>query len=108
MNLFQPLVEPILKVFPELDAEDLSFNPPPNLDMGDVAIPMFSAAKKLKTAPPKIAARAAEEVRFGTEVVSAKAAGPYLNLKLDRGRLGKRAAYKTNALQKRQFIRMRR
>lgn len=85
MNPFSSLVPPILAAFPELSAEDISFGPPPKLELGDVAIPMFLAAKKLKSAPPKLAAEIAEKAVFGPEVLEAKPAGPYLNLKLDRG-----------------------
>jgi arginyl-tRNA synthetase len=84
VNPFEPLITPILEAFPELDPGDITFGPPPRLDLGDVAIPMFPAARKLKAAPPKLAAEAAAKVRFGPAVSSATASGPYLNLKLDR------------------------
>ncbi|MBX3177383.1 MAG: arginine--tRNA ligase [Candidatus Hydrogenedentes bacterium] len=89
MNPFERLVTPILAAFPELGAEDISVGAPPKLDMGDVAIPMFLAARKLKAAPPKLAAEAAQKVAFGPEVTEAKPMGPYLNLRLDRGAFGR-------------------
>jgi arginyl-tRNA synthetase len=89
VNPFESLVAPILAAFPDLSAEDITMGAPPNLKMGDVAIPMFPAAKKLKAAPPKIAAEAAEKIAFGPEVTEAKAMGPYLNLRLDRGAIGR-------------------
>lgn len=84
MNPFSSLIEPIIAAFPALAPEDIQFGAPPRLDMGDVAIPMFLPARKLKAAPPKLAAEAAGKVRFGAEVLSAGATGPYLNLRLDR------------------------
>ncbi len=84
MNPFDRLVAPILKLFPDLGEEDVAFTAPPNHDLGDVAVPMFLAARKLKSAPPKLAAQAAEEAAFGPAVTEATAAGPYLNLRLDR------------------------
>ncbi len=84
MNPFENLIAPIREVFPELEPEDIAFNPPPNLDLGDVAVPFFAAARKLKDAPPRLAARAAEQADFGGNVLEASAAGPYLNLKLNR------------------------
>jgi arginyl-tRNA synthetase len=90
VNPFESLVSPILAAFPELSADDIAVGTPPKLDMGDVAIPMFLAAKKLKAAPPKLAAEAAEKVAFGPEVTEAKAMGPYLNLRLDRGAIGRK------------------
>ena len=84
MSPFESLVAPILQAYPQLDRNDIAFNTPPNLDLGDVAISMFRAAKKLKAAPPKIAAEAAEKITFGDQVTAATPAGPYLNLKLNR------------------------
>ena len=92
MNPFASLIAPLCEAFPGLDAEDIQFNPPPNIALGDVAIPMFLPARKLKSAPPKLAAEAAAKVAFGAEVLEAKAAGPYLNLKLDRGAFARRIA----------------
>lgn len=90
MNPFSSLIPPILAAFPDLTAEDFSFGTPPKLDLGDVAIPLFIPAKKLQTAPPKLAAEIAQKVAFGPEVVEAKPAGPYLNLKLDRATFAKK------------------
>jgi len=87
MKSFDAILTTILAAYPELDAADLSIGTPPKLDLGDIAIPLFLAAKKLKTAPPKLAAEIAAQVTFGPEVRSAAPAGPYLNLKLDRAAL---------------------
>lgn len=84
MNLFSSLEKAIGAVFPELDTNDFKFGPSPKLEMGDVALGAFMAAKKLKKAPPAIAQEIVERVNFGPEVVSATAAGPYVNFKLDR------------------------
>jgi arginyl-tRNA synthetase len=89
LNPFESLMKPLLSLFPELDEEDLSFGPAPNLDLGDVAVPMFLAARKLKAAPPQLANRAASDAVFGPEVQSAHATGPYLNLKLNRSHVGR-------------------
>jgi arginyl-tRNA synthetase len=90
VNLFSTISESILKAYPGLEPSDLFFGAPPNLEMGDVAIPMFLPARKLRTAPPKLAAEAAERVAFGPEVRKSSAAGPYLNLSLDRSATGAR------------------
>jgi arginyl-tRNA synthetase len=54
---------------------------------GDLAFPCFSLAKKLKSAPPKIATDLTAEVKLpeGFERVEAK--GPYLNFFFDRAQL---------------------
>jgi len=74
----------MLKAYPELTEDDLPLSAPPNLTLGDVAVPMFLAAKKRGTAPVVFAKEVAASVAFGPEVISVAAAGPYLNLKLDR------------------------
>lgn len=84
MNPFESLIAPILGAYPGLEAGDISFKAPPKLNLGDVAISMFVPGRKLNAPPPKLAAEAARTVRFGPEVRSASATGPYLNLKLDR------------------------
>jgi len=86
MDPFKPLAEALAALNPELEPGDFSFTEPPKPELGDVAVPFFLAAKKLKTAPPKLAAEAAAGADFGGLVLQATAAGPYLNLKLDRGR----------------------
>lgn len=88
MNPFVALQDAIAAAFPGLDTESLPVMTPPNLSLGDVAIPFFLAAKTLGAPPPKLAAEAAEKVDFGGLVLEAKAAGPYLNLKVDRARFG--------------------
>lgn len=84
MDPFQSLAEPILKAFPALAPEDLTFAPPPNLDMGDLALRTFEAARKLKLPPPQLAARLANEIPFGPEVAETFTAGPYVNFRLNR------------------------
>ena len=84
MNPFESLLSPMLKAFPELEAADIVFNQAPKLELGDVAIPMFLPAKKLKIPPPKLSAEFAEKVDFGDLVAEINPTGPYLNLKLNR------------------------
>ena len=84
MNPFEHLIEPILAAFPGLEPGDIAFNPAPKPALGDVAIPCFALARKLKMPPPKLAAEVCRLVNFGPDVLAVKAAGPYLNLKLDR------------------------
>ena len=56
---------------------------PPNPEMGDLCFPMFSFAKILRKGPPQIAQTVAAELRNAGH--SAEAAGPYVNVRLDRG-----------------------
>src|SRR5690606_25564667 len=89
---FQHLLQPILAAYPALEAADLPLGTPPKLDLGDLALPLFLAAKKLGCPPPKLAAEIATQVGFGKEVTAAIPAGPYLNLKVDRGALARAVA----------------
>jgi len=89
MKPFAALEGPILAAFPALSPGDLEFAPSPKLDVGDVALRTFQAAKKLKLAPPQLAAAIAKDVNFGPGVLSASPAGPYLNFKLDRSVFGR-------------------
>ncbi len=90
MNLFEPLAACICEAIPGLAPADLPFVPAPNLELGDVALRTFEAARKLKVAPPQLAARIAKEVSFGPEVASVATAGPYVNFRLHRGLVARR------------------
>ncbi|MCL2381561.1 MAG: arginine--tRNA ligase [Treponema sp.] len=57
---------------------------PPSPDMGDLGFPMFEYAKLLRKGPPQIAQMAA------AELPGSHAAGPYLNVRLERGETARR------------------
>ena len=84
MDPFACLRDPLVAVFPALKEKDIPFTAPPKVDLGDVAVPCFFAAKRLKMPPAKIASELAEKADFGRLVEAAEAAGPYLNLRLNR------------------------
>lgn len=84
MDIYAPLRKSILATLPDLLPDDITFSNPPSLEMGDLAVPLFLAARRLRQAPPKLAAELAASVDFGSLVRECKAAGPYLNLRLDR------------------------
>jgi len=81
---FHSLATPILDTFHALTEADLDFGPSPKLDVGDVALRTFVAAKKLNMPPPNLAAAIAADVDFGDVVIEARPAGPYLNFRLNR------------------------
>lgn len=87
LDVYNSIREILCARFPELDPAEIVFSSPPSLALGDVAVPMFPLAKKQKAAPQTIAKEAAS-IDFGELVAGASAAGPYLNLKLDRNRVG--------------------
>lgn len=59
---------------------------PPNDELGDLALPCFVLAKKLKQSPGQIAAALADTIVH--PLFRAEAAGPYLNFKLNRSAFG--------------------
>ena len=76
----------VLAAFPGLSADDLHFRPCRDRSHGDIGLGAFVAAKRLGRNPHELAADlAALEVPAG--VASAEAGGPYVNYRLDRGRM---------------------
>jgi arginyl-tRNA synthetase len=63
---------------------------PPDPAMGDYAVPMFPFAKVLRNAPPRLAQQVVAAFEAGNGLVSATAAGPFVNFRLDRGAFLKR------------------
>jgi len=72
----------------KIDSSQVIIEIPPNPEMGDLGIPMFSFSKALKKGPPQIAMIASEKLANALKnenngsVVQAQ--GPYVNIKLDR------------------------
>ncbi|MED5016988.1 arginine--tRNA ligase [Paenibacillus chibensis] len=60
---------------------------PPSASMGDVAFPCFALAKQFRKAPQAAAKDIADA--FNEPYLTSEAAGPYVNLKFDRGYFGK-------------------
>ena len=60
----------------------LSVGKPPKPEMGDLSFPLFPFAKDFRKAPPVLAAELAEAL--GGADAGVCAAGPYLNVKIDR------------------------
>jgi arginyl-tRNA synthetase len=90
VNPFESIAAPILARFPGLAPSDLAFAPAPKIELGDVALRTFEGARKLGVAPPEFAGQIAREVVFGPEVQQAKATGPYVNFRLNRGAVARR------------------
>ncbi|MCX7031555.1 MAG: arginine--tRNA ligase, partial [Spirochaetes bacterium] len=70
----------------DIPADALPPETPPNLQMGDIAFPLFGFAKTLRTAPPLIAREVARRLAAaaGPGLGTISAAGPYVNVQLDR------------------------
>lgn len=88
MLFHEPILKALCAADSTLECGDFQFGTPPSLELGDVAVPMFSLSKKRKTSPAVLAREIAETTEFGPYVSAAAAAGPYVNIKLDRKRVG--------------------
>ncbi len=57
---------------------------PPNPEMGDLSLPCFALAKKMKKSPTEIAGMIMSEFSDCAEVTGTKIVGPYLNFTLNK------------------------
>src|SRR5690606_41589861 len=80
------LLAPLIPEAAGLDVDAVAplLAPPPKPELGECAFPCFRLAKPLRSAPPKIAAELAEQLRLLDNPLIAEPtpAGPYLNLRL--------------------------
>jgi arginyl-tRNA synthetase len=67
-----------------VSAEDIKIDPTPRPELGDFAVAAFPIAKLTKAAPPAVASRIAAELPRVGMIVDATAAGPFINIKVDR------------------------
>ncbi|MDD7416466.1 MAG: arginine--tRNA ligase [Treponemataceae bacterium] len=70
-----------------VNADDITIVTPPNPEMGDLGVPLFTYAKSLRMGPPQIAAELEKLVSSDSSSLSIgkfKAVGPYLNVVLDK------------------------
>jgi arginyl-tRNA synthetase len=65
-------------------ANDLAIAAPPRPEMGDLAVGCFAIAKAQSKNPAQVAKELVEGIVPGGFVASATAAGPFINIKLDR------------------------
>ncbi|HZQ67252.1 MAG TPA: arginine--tRNA ligase [Terriglobales bacterium] len=83
--LAQRVRECLQRRHPDAPLPKVVLEQPPNVEMGDFALPVFPFAKPLRTAPLKIAEEIRGEIGSIEGVAGMKVAGPgYLNIFLDR------------------------
>lgn len=66
---------------------ELPVSTPPDATLGDLAVGCFPAARALRAKPAELAERAAAAFQPTELLASARAAGPYLNFRVDRDAL---------------------
>jgi arginyl-tRNA synthetase len=64
---------------------ELKVEAPPRAELGDFAVGVFPAARRLGKPPAAIAAEVAAGFRGNAQLASATAAGPFVNFRADRG-----------------------
>ena len=84
MQTFLDAVREALAAETGIEPGELRLETPRDPGLGEIAFPCFVLAKKLKDAPPKIAAELEEKLNARLEGIAAKATGPYLNFTVDR------------------------
>jgi arginyl-tRNA synthetase len=86
MNSFVRDIARFLATASTLTEEDAAglVETPPDSALGDYAVPCFPLAKALRKAPAAIATEIAAAFRPTSHVLSAEAAGPYVNFRVDR------------------------
>jgi len=71
-----------------IDTDSIIIENPPNPEMGDLAFPMYQFSKILRKSPQEIASLCRDKLLSINETKGSKgepfAAGPYLNIKMDR------------------------
>jgi arginyl-tRNA synthetase len=78
------IVSLVAAVFPEAGFSASDIMPTPALTLGDLALPMFKAAKVAGKSPGAVAEEAREKIGSSPAVAETTVAGPYLNFKIDR------------------------
>lgn len=95
---FRNVVEEAVKKFSEeksIEVQDIGnlirVENPPKPEMGDLGSPMFPLAKAFRMAPPAIAAEVAKIIKEGgflKDLGEVEAAGPYVNIRLNKQSAG--------------------
>ncbi len=84
-RLAQRIVEFLRDRYPSATLPSVVIEQPPNVELGDFAIPIFPFAKPLRTAPLKIAEAIRAEIGPIEGIAEMQVAAPgYLNVKIDR------------------------
>jgi len=83
-NLVKEIRTRLIEKFPTIGENDILISTPPDIKMGDIAIPLFALSKKLNIPLPSLSELCIPIVDVKPYVVKVERAGGYLNLFLDR------------------------
>lgn len=83
-NLVKEIRTRLIEKFPTIGENDILISTPPDIKMGDIAIPLFALSKKLNIPLHSLSELCIPIVDVKPYVVKVERAGGYLNLFLDR------------------------
>lgn len=87
-ELYREKIEKAIKRLYKIDSDfRVPILTPPSQEMGDAAYPMFQFSKLLKKSPMEIAKSVKDELEREYPGVDVRADGPYVNVKIDLGRV---------------------
>lgn len=87
-ELYREKIEKAIKRLYKIDSDfRVPILTPPSQEMGDAAYPMFQFSKLLKKSPKEIAKSVKDELEREYPGVDVRADGPYVNVKIDLGRV---------------------
>lgn len=89
MLVFTQAIRAALAQASGVSEPDLRLEQPRDHALGDYSFPCFQLAQALKKPPPGIAAELARKLASSLPGISATAAGPYLNFRINRGVLAR-------------------
>ena len=89
MQLFVDEISQALARTAGLDAAEVRVETPRDPALGDFAFPCFQLARAQRKAPPAIAAELAASLAGALTGITAEAAGPYVNFRVERTRLAR-------------------
>lgn len=84
LQLLDDIRNAILEISPEINKEEINIASPPELRLGDVAIPLFAISKKLGVKPAEIGEKIGNALGKFPYVDRLELVGGYLNLFLNR------------------------
>lgn len=87
-ELYREKIEKAIKRLYKIDSDfRVPILTPPSQEMGDAAYPMFQFSKLLKKSPMEIAKSVKDELEREYPGIDVRADGPYVNVKIDLGRV---------------------
>lgn len=89
MNTFSQSIRAAIARHTGLPADQVKVELPRDTALGDLSFPCFVVAKAAKKAPPAVATELADKLNADLKGITAVAAGPYVNFRIERAELAR-------------------